>query len=195
MEKKKQIKKWLLIGVIVFVVLVAVELIAVCIVDSNMEKESFALNTLDKVVSNEYAAEECSHIVKRELTADEIIQQKILQKKHSLMIYNNIGLAEDIVLPDGSWFLDKSPMIIRITDGGSEERSTVYFTLENQEIMNRYLSYWKDNYYSYDKTPKEMVESYRYYQLVFDRFYLNDMTIIPQKVSIYKVERMPKDDA
>ncbi|MBQ9984020.1 MAG: hypothetical protein IJP29_05470 [Lachnospiraceae bacterium] len=196
--EKKQFGKWLLLASVVFVIVVAVELIAVRAVDKKMEQESMGLNLAGRKLEDteqDDAQESYSEILGRELTEVELRRQEELQLQFGLLIYNNnIGLAQDFVLADGTWFLDEDKMCIRISSVGGDEQSSTFFTLDNQEILNQYRGYWEDSYYSYDKNATEMVERYRYYQLVFDRFYLDDMQVIPQQVSIYKVECNPEGD-
>lgn len=42
------------------------------------------------------------------------------------------------------------------------------------------------------KNFEELEESYRYYQLIVECFYLDGMTVCPEKISIYRVESQPE---
>ena len=197
---KNKVKRFLLISVVVFVVLLIIELIVVRIVDDRRGKNTVAMNTMKRIVKDIDVVEEStdsaeySVILERMLTEEELKEQKILEAQKKMITYNNIGLAQDIVLPDGSFLLDEDGMYVYISVK-TEGDAVCYhvFSMENEEILNRYRSYWGDSFYSYDKNTKEMEEKYRYYQLVLDRFYLDGMEVIPEQVSIYKVERMPMD--
>ncbi len=199
---KDRMKRLLIYVAIIFVSLLVVELVVVRIWDYRAQKSSLGLNVAarnfdnmsEKIESADVA--EYAEIVGRELSSEELKQQKLAETHQSLLMYTNIGLAQDYIMPDGSWFVDEDTFFIRITL--KKDDKTHYknmFTLQDPELLEKYRSYWKDNFYSYDKTWKEMKERYRYYQLVFDRFYIDGMTIVPEQVSIYKVERMPIGNA
>lgn len=195
---KSMVKQILMLTGILFVGMLAIDMIIVRVIDKHQEKNPFFSNIeariLDGMDGIDESAEavEYSEILGREFTKEESNEQRILEAQKSLLIYNNIGLAQDFMLPDENWLLDENRICIELsmtTEG--DIRHYNVFSLEHPELLERYRSYWKDSFYSYDINTREAVERYRYYQLVFDRFYLDDMTVLPEQVSIYKVERMP----
>lgn len=200
MRENKSIRKWLLFGVITFVVILLLELCVVRIVDYSQEKDSLWLNItqrmLDDMVSEEVDMLNCSEIIGREWTETEEQEQRNLKTQSGLITYNNLGVAEDFMLSDGEWFLDEDLICINLRKRTEEGiLYNGYFRVENDEILSTYREYWKDAFYSYDKNTQEMLERYRYYQLVFESFYLDDKQLIPEKVSIYKVENIPPKGA
>jgi len=195
--QKKSVGKWLLFGFITFVVILAIELSVVRIVDDRQEKNPFTLNIVQKMLDNmdvvHETADEVSYsgILGRDWTKEEENEQRELAAQSSLIMYNNIGLAEDFMLPDGNWFLDENMICLRLSMKTEDDTTYYsYFSVENEQILNTYRDYWKDAFYSYNKNTKEMVERYRYYQLVFESFYLDDKKLIPERVSIYQVENI-----
>lgn len=194
MSRKNKVKWLFLITAIVLVVFLAIELCVLRIAD----KEMSSMEVLTKVTrgimedmdaeSESTGTERYSEVLGRELTADEEKRQRELEAQYKMLMYNNIGAAQDFLLPDETWFLDEDTMCFRLSLDKDGEKYFHFFALENEEIINRYRACWEDSFYSYDKNAKEMVERYRYYQLVFDSFYIDDMTVIPEQISIYKVE-------
>lgn len=197
MSQKNRIKASILITAIALVVILAIELGVLQIVDKKMGSDEVAMSVtrrmLEEMDKDSGSADEepYSEILGRKLTADEEEYQRVLETQQKILIYNNMGLMQDFLLPDGTWFLDEDMICIRLSVDIGEERYINFFSVENEEIINRYRACWEDSFYSYDKNVKEMVERYRYYQLVFDSFYMDGMMIVPEQVSIYKVECMP----
>lgn len=199
---KSMVKHMLIIMGVLFALMIMIDTIVVRAIDKHEENDAFVLNVAEKILDNmdelsENADEtQYSVILGRNRTIDEEETQRRYTAQRSLFMYNNIGLAQDFVLSDGTWLLDEDRIYIDLslkTEDGVFDYNI--FLLEDQELLERYRSYWKDSFYSYEKSAKKMVERYRYYQLVFERFYLDDTRLIPQQVSIYRVERMPIGDA
>lgn len=194
MIQKNRIKHLFLIATIVFVVILAIELCVLRIADKEMSSIELLTKVTQGIIedmdaeSESVGAERYSEVLGRELTVDEEKRQRELEAQYKMLMYNNIGAAQDFLLPDGTWFLDEDTMCFRLSLDKDGEKYFHFFALENEEIINRYRACWEDSFYSYDKNAKEMVERYRYYQLVFDSFYIDGITVIPEQVSIYKVE-------
>ncbi|MBE5941785.1 MAG: hypothetical protein E7264_04500 [Lachnospiraceae bacterium] len=184
---------------IIFAIALVIELIAVQVIDYRLGHDSIIQNVAIKMVGDLDETKEDSEekqycgILDRELTKEEAEVFKIAQVRKSIVTYSNIGVVMDAAYGEDTLFLDEDVFYLTLRYTSGETRYTNVFTLKNDEIMEKYRSYWKDKFYSFDKGFSGAVESYRYYQLVFDSFYLDDMTIVPERVSIYKVERIPVD--
>lgn len=194
--KEMKLKQWILFGGVVFVIILLVELGIVRILDYKQEKDPLVLNVGQKMIEDidkgieDDDAESYSELLGRELTKDEQQEQMILSKQQGMLRFNNLGLALDFMLPSGEWFLNEDLICVCLRLQTDEETYRNYFVVENDEILKAYREYFDNTFYSHDKTTKEMIERYRYYQLVFESFYVDDNKLIPEKVSIYKVESM-----
>ncbi len=182
---------------IIFAIALVIELIAVQVIDYRFGHNSVIQNVAAKIVEDLDESEESSDakqysaILDRELTKEEEAIFRKAAACQSIITYSNIGVVMDVAYGDGNFLLDEDTFYLGLKDASDETRYRDTFTLKNDEIMEKYRSYWKDIFYTYDKDFNGAEESYRYYQLVFDSFYVDDMTIVPEKVSIYKVERIP----
>lgn len=194
--RENKFKKWLLFGIVTFVIILIIELGVIRIIDRKQEEQSLVLNVAQRIVDdldqkNEVADEYgYSELFGRELTEKEQQEQRRLSVQQGMLIYNNTGMVFDFMLPDGNWFLEEDMVCVCLRLKTEDEAYRNYFQVENEEILNMYRTCSKDSFYSYDKSTKEMVERYRYYQLVFESFYLDDNQLLPEKVSLYKVESM-----
>lgn len=197
MLHKRNRKQFFLIAAIVFVIIVIIELCVVRIKDLQLKNDSSFWGSVRGRLSEEYETWErqndYSVIIGRELSEDEKQQQIKLKMKQLLIAFNNGGVVSDYLLSDGTWFLDDEDEIcIRISVDRDDKSDHVYFSLKNEEIMNRYRAVSEDSFYSLNEM--RLGWCYRYYQLVFDSFYLDGMTIIPEQVSIYRVESITSGD-
>lgn len=198
---KNAVKQLLIMTGVLFVLMLMIDTIIIRVIDKHEENDTFVVNIAERTLQNMDEVEETTDVVEyseilgRNLTKEEEKEQRKLEAQRSLLIYNNIGLAEDFLLPDGTWLLDEDMIYIDLSVQ-TEDGTNYYnvFPLDDTELLEKYRSYWEDSFYSYDKNTKVAVERYRYYQLVFDRFYLDGMTVLPEQVSIYRVERMPIGD-
>lgn len=198
---KNAVKQLLIMTGVLFVLMLMIDTIIIRVIDKHEENDTFVVNIAERTLQNMDEVEETADVVEyseilgRNLTKEEEKEQRKLEAQRSLLIYNNIGLAEDFLLPDGTWLLDEDMIYIDLSVQ-TEDGTNYYnvFPLDDTELLEKYRSYWEDSFYSYDKNTKVAVERYRYYQLVFDRFYLDGMTVLPEQVSIYRVERMPIGD-
>ncbi len=191
------VKNLLKYTAVIFVIALLIELIAVRVIDYRLGHDSIIQNVavkivddLDKVETDLYK-EQYSGILNRKLTTEEDVAFKRARACQSIITYSNIGVVMDIAYGEGEFFLDEDTLYLELRDTSDETLYLDTFTLKNDEIMEKYRSYWKDIFYTFDKGFNGAEESYRYYQLVFDSFYVDDVTIVPEKVSIYKVERIP----
>ena len=194
--REKNLKKWLLFGIVTFVIILIIELVIIRIIDREQEEQSLVLNVAQLMVDDMDQKNEVtddyvySELFGRELTEKEQQEQRRLSVQQGMLIYNNTGMVFDFMLPDGNWFLEEDVICVCLRLKTEDEAYRNYFQVENEEVLNLYRTCSKDSFYSYDKSTKEMVERYRYCQLVFDSFYLDDNQLLPEKVSIYKVESM-----
>ncbi len=194
--REKNLKKWLLFGIVTFVIILIIELGVIGIIDREQEEKSLVLNVAQRMIDdidlrNETADEDgYSELLGRELTEEEQQEQKRLSVQQGMIMYNNIGMVFDFMLSDGNWFLEEDMICVCLRLKTEDEAYRNYFQVENEEILNMYRTCSKDSFYVYDKSTKEMVERYRYYQLVFESFYIDGNQLLPEKVSIYKVESM-----
>ncbi len=195
---KSTIKQLLIITGVLFVLMLLMNALVVRIIDKRGENDTLLLNVGERILQDmdkekdPAEVEKYSEILGRNLTQEEEQEQRKFTAQRSMLLYNNIGCAEDFVLPDGTWLLEEDMIYLDLAMK-TEDDTLRYgvFSLDDPKLLDRYRSYWKDAFYSYDKNAKGAVERYRYYQLVFDCFYLDGMTVLPEQVSIYKVERMP----
>lgn len=190
---RKNGKKFCLITVIVLVVIVAIELCVLQVVDEKMSIMEVLKRSTHRIIEDMDAAdvstEQYSEILCRNLTEEEVKRQRELEAQFRLVMYNNADSAQDILLPDGTWLLNEDTLYFRLGLDKDGERYYHFFDLENEEIMPRYRDHWEDSFYSYETSMTELKESYRYYRLVLERFYIEDGSIIPGRIGIYKVER------
>lgn len=189
MTKKNKIIIFAVVGTILFAILLGVELYLVRVFDTKVgnERRTFMMRVMKSEVEDEYnsAFEEDSYsdILNRELTQEEINNRKELSITMSNILLSNIGMSLGIVLPDGNWLIDDDQLYIEIMN---EERDHYIFTLDNADILNEYRKYTENSYYHYDKW--KMLEKYRYYVMVLESFYVDDIRLVPEKISIYEVE-------
>lgn len=129
----------------------------------------------------------------RDLTQEEFEEQKILTGQQALVMYNNQDIAQDMILPDGTFFLDSDKVYLKIGKENEEKDHDFWVAaFENPDVIAQYRSYREDAFYTFRKDFEELEESYRYYQLIVECFYLDGMTVCPEKISIYRVESQPE---
>jgi len=188
MTKKSKIIIFVVVGTILFVLFLGVELYFVRLFDTRTgnERKAFMMRAIKiDIGETDSGLEEnsFSNILNRELTSDEINSQSELFSHNLNIILSNAGVILGEFLPDGKWRMDEDSICIDIMN---EERERFIFRLNNTDVLNEYRKYTENSYYYYDKW--KMLERYKYYVMVLDSFYVDDIRLIPKKISIYEAK-------
>ena len=180
----------------IFIVLVIVELIAANRIDHMMNKDMMSgvvstIPTQLEKIGLEETEEVYSELLGRTLTKEEAIQENILNLQHSLAVYSSAYFADDIYLPDGKWFLSDDIITARLS---TESKEKLYVSVDSPELVKAYNDYANQSYNVRTTDMKERVEKSAFYCVVLERFYLDGIRIIPEKASIYRIEKEMHQD-
>lgn len=169
-EKMKKIVTGVMTFIICFAILIVLERGIVCLIDGKIEKNSPLMTG--------YLADD--------LNADDRARTMM-----RLMMYTNLGEAYDVRLADGSWFMDENAIIISLSDqvDNDSDKSTLYM-FHNDEIMADYRSYTSQSKHDYmikSQGEGKKDDSFLYFELVIDEFYIDGEKMIPEKYTIYRL--------
>lgn len=167
----KRIVTGALAFILCFAILTALERGLVMLIDGRAEKESPLLTGY---------------------LTDELKESDRAGTMLRLIMYSNLGDSYDVKLADGSWFMDEDAVIVTLIDQSDddEDGSNLYYMFHNDEMMTDYRSYTSQSKHEYMIKPQdggEYNDSFTFYELVIDEFYIDGETLIPAKYSIYMV--------
>ena len=128
-------------------------------------------------------------------------EQNERKLKAGMIIYANADVVTDVALPDGGWLIGGDEMYMNLQD--ADENRTIC-EIDTSKILPFYRNYTQNNkYVTWEPYGiKELIKNnsiewkthYVWYELVIDKFYLEDRRVLPQKVSIYRKEGSGEDD-
>ena len=113
-----------------------------------------------------------------------------------LMMYSNLGEPYDVRLADGSWFMDENAIAVTLSIQEDEDQDADnsdnddYYLFHNDEMMADYRSYTSESRHEYmikSQADGDYNDSFLFFELVMDEFYIDREQFIPAKYSIYMV--------
>lgn len=187
-------KRTIVIFVIIFVLLLLVEwgLLQDYDRDDGLSSMSMLINTGKNAIENldKNLIDKHSVVLGRELTDEEMKEQKELSLISNNIMFSNSGNLREILLSDGTGIIEEDCMYVHV----AKDKNAYVFSWENNDILKTYREYSKKSFCNYEKKVATVVMNYEYYVLIPESFYRKDTELIPEKLNIYKIHSPEEGD-